>query len=145
MPTVMRDRQASARASRAGSGRRRCGRGALSLFALLAAALFAGRRARRRLVGRRRGDGHPAVAFLEQPVELVGLERLLLDQLVHHEVELVPVLREDLVRALTRAIDDVVDLGVDDLGDIFGVVALLLNLSAEEDELVRFPVLERAK
>src|SRR5207249_8597255 len=97
MPTVMRDRQASARDRRAGSGRRRCGRGTLSLFALLAAAFFAGRRARGRLVGRRRGDGQPAVAFLEEPVELVGLERFLLDQLVHDEIELVAVLDQDLL------------------------------------------------
>src|SRR6266550_7959602 len=131
---------------RAGLRRRRCGRGTLGLLGLLTLGL-AGRSAGRWALRTRGqcGDRSLLAWLFEERVEFRGLERFLRDQLLHDEVELVAVLREHLVRALPRALDDVVDLGVDDLRDLFGVVPLLLDLTAEEDELVATSVLKRAE
>src|SRR5439155_51230 len=106
--------------------------------------LLSRRRTRWRHVGTSRGgrDRQALVALVEQAVELLGLERLLLDELVHDQVELVAVLREHVVRAQSRALDDVVHLGVDDLRHVLRVVPLLLDLATEEDQLVALAVLQ---
>src|SRR5438093_7724122 len=124
-------------------GRRR-GLRPLAFFRLLALRLLSGRRTRWRHVGTSRGgrDRQAFVALVEQAVELLGLERLLLDELVHDQVELVAVLREHVVRAQSRALDDVVHLGVDDLRHVLRVVPLLLDLATEEDQLVALAVLQ---
>src|SRR5436309_12699374 len=76
-------------------GRRR-GPRPLAFFRLPALRLLSRRRTRWRHVGTSRGgrDRQALVALVEQAVELLGLERLLLDELVHDQVELVAVLRE---------------------------------------------------
>src|SRR5712692_2402026 len=119
---------------------RRCRRRSLRLRRLLTR-LLACRRAWRGRLGATAGGGHRQPAIVEEGVEGVAFERLLLDELLYDEVELVAVLREHLVGALPRALDDVVHLGVDDLGDLIRVVALLLDLPAQEDELVAAAVL----
>src|SRR5438105_653923 len=126
--------------------RRRCGRRPLGLLGLLTfwlASRSAGRCALR--TRGRRGDRSLLAWLVEERVELHGLERFLRDELLYDKVELVAVLREHLVRALPRALDDVVYFGVDDLRDLLGVVPLLLDLTTEEDELVAAAVLERAE
>src|SRR5437867_2020185 len=143
MPGVMRATMQRACNER-GSGRCRSGLRTLALLGLLALALACGSARRRGIRARgRRRDWQALVALAEQAVELVGLERLLLDELAHDEVELRAVRREDVVGALAPALDDVVDLGVDDLRDVLGVIALLLDLAAQEDELVGLAVLQR--
>src|SRR5207248_2753792 len=98
---------------------RRGGRRSLPAVGFLALGLTGGRAGRCSVrTARRRGDGHALVTVVEEAVELVRLEGLLFDELVHDEVELVAVLREDLVRAEPAALDDVVHLGVDDLRDV---------------------------
>src|SRR3954464_12094895 len=69
-------------------------------------------------------DRHAFVAVVEETIEFVGLERLLFDELADDEGELLAVLGEDLERTLASALDDVVDLRVDDLRDVLRVVAL---------------------
>src|SRR6266496_459249 len=129
-----------------GLSRRRCGRWTLGFLRLLALWLACGcsRRCDVGTTGDRR-DGGALTRLVEERVELGRLERLLRDELLHDEVELVAVLRQYLVRTLARALDDVVDFGVDDLRDLFRVVALFLDLTTEEDELVASAVLERAE
>src|SRR6266849_894032 len=127
-------------------GRRRCGRRTLGLLRFLT--LWLTRWSPRRCdvrTARDRGDRGTFAWLLEESIELYGFERFLRDELLNDEVELVAVLREHFVRALTGALDDVVDLGVDHLRDLFRVVPLFLDLTAEEDELVAAAVLERAE
>src|SRR5581483_1439446 len=140
----MRARRRPGADRRVGLGRRRCGGGPLPALALLARLRLAGGGPGRRGVRAGRcGHRQALAAVAEERVELVGLEGLLLDELADDEAELVPVLGEDLVRALPALLPDVVDLGVDDLRDVLAVVPLLLDLAAEEDELIALAVLER--
>ena len=60
-------------------------------------------------------------------------------------VEPVAVGGQDLRRPLVRLVDDRPDLLVDRLRDLVGVVALLADLAAEEDELVALPEGQRAE
>src|SRR3990172_7475369 len=85
-------------------------------------------------------DGRPA---LELGGAGLGCRRGALAAALDDDVELVAVLREALVRAAARAVDDLLDLAVDQLGDVLRVVPLLLDLPAQEDELVGLAVLER--
>src|SRR3954452_10705038 len=83
--------------------RRRCLR-TLALLRLLALRLSRWSAWRRDVGASGRGrDGHALVAVVEETIELVGLKRLLLDELAHDEVELVAVLGEDLERTLASA------------------------------------------
>src|SRR5687767_705396 len=124
---------------------RRSGCGSLTrVAALLVGGGHAPARRRRRLAGRG-GDGKTALAVVHELLEVIARDRLVLEKVGDQRVELVAVLAEHLVCALARAVDDEVDLGVDDLRGLFRVVPLLLDLAAEEDELVRPAVLERAE
>src|SRR5216683_2432787 len=84
---------------------------------------------RRAAIGGRRRDRKLAEMAVDELVELVGAEGLLLDEPGDHRVEEAPVLREELVRAPASAVDDLVDLAVDQLGRLLGVVLLLLDLA----------------
>src|SRR4051812_3693782 len=61
---------------------------------------------------------------LEQGDELVGLDRLALEQDPGDRVELLAVLGEDVLRSLVRVLDHPADLVVDLAGDLVGVVGL---------------------
>ena len=74
-----------------------------------------------------------------------GVDGLLGDQLLRERVEPVAVDLEDLGGPLVGPVDDRADLLVDRLGDLVGVVALLTDLAAEEDQLVALPEGQRAE
>ena len=63
----------------------------------------------------------------------------------HHGVERVAVLDQDLPRLVVRGLDQVAHLGVDVGGDVFGVVALMAVVAAEERLGVARAVLDRAE
>src|SRR4051794_26475513 len=69
---------------------------------------------------------------LEQPDELVALDRLAAQQDVRRVVELLAVALEDVARRLVRLLDDPADLAVDLAGHVVGVVRLGAELAAEE-------------
>src|SRR3954452_6702960 len=69
---------------------------------------------------------------LQQPDELVALDRLAAQQDVRRVVELLAVALEDVARRLVRFLDDPADLAVDLAGDVVGVVRLGAELAAEE-------------
>src|SRR2546430_13312833 len=102
-------------------------------------------RRRRAAAGGRGRDRHLAEVTVHEVVELVGAEGLLLDQPGDHHGEEAAVLGQELVRPTAGAVDDLVDLAVDQLGRLLGVVLLLLDLAAKEDELVGLAVLQRAE
>src|SRR5262245_14687167 len=60
----------------------------------------------------------------EDALEVLLVQRLLLDQLQHHLIQRVPILDEDLPRLVVRSLDEVAHLGVDVGGDVLGVVTL---------------------
>src|SRR3954447_6745119 len=92
---------------------------------------------RGRLVGSRlRHDGlvRPEDVLLglalEQPDELVALDRLAAQQDVRRVVELLAVAREDVARDLVRLLDDPADLAVDLARHVVRVVRLGAELAA---------------
>src|SRR6266545_2243892 len=101
--------------------RRRCGSRSFARVRPLAALRLRGAR---RQAARWRGaptggrgcDGLLAEVAVDEVVELVGAERLLLDEPGDVRVEQAPVVREQLVRAAPGAVHDLVDLAVDELG-----------------------------
>src|SRR5437879_4440992 len=107
--------------AREGLGGRWGGRGSLPSSGIGATLGFG--RARGGCAARRRGaatararrDRHLTEVTVHQVVELVGAERLLLDEPGDHHVEEAPVLGQELVGPAAGAIHDVVDLAVDEL------------------------------
>src|SRR5262249_45030343 len=73
---------------------------------------------------------------LEQRLELLGLDRLALEEQLADRLEVAPVLLEDVDRHLVGALDDPPDLVVDLTRDLVRVVRLGAELAAEE----RLPV-----
>src|SRR2546426_1551661 len=126
--------------------RRRCGLGA---FAFLASWLLvsrgdvarSARRRRGRLGDGRRRRGNLLVA--EHLRELLALERLLGHEPFDDLVELLATRGQQFPGATVTTIDDVVDFLVDLLGGLLGVVALLGDLPAQEDQLVAAAERER--
>src|SRR5689334_12823425 len=132
-PTGMSARAAAAASGGRGSAIKRRvrrelgggGRGGRTLAGAWPAALLGviagtagGRCGWRRRAARR---GHRRVGVVvEDLVELLAVEGLLLHQLRDDLVEEMLVRREDVVRAPARALNDVVDLVVDELGDFLG-------------------------
>ena len=95
-------------------------------------------------------DGTPlSVDFGGRSVKSVsnafGVDGLLGHELLGKGHEAVAVGRQDLRRSLVRLVDDRPDLLVDLLRDLVAVVALLADLSAEEDQLVALPEGQRAE
>ena len=72
----------------------------------------------------------------EQPLELVLVDRLALDEELGDLVQLVHVLAEHLARALVRLLDHAADLVVDLARDLLGVVRLGAHVAAEERHVV---------
>src|SRR5206468_11772920 len=72
----------------------------------------------------------------EDRLERLAVDRLLGDELLRERVEPVAMGLERLRGPLVGAVHDGPDLLVDRLGDLVGVVALLADLAAEEDQLV---------
>ena len=89
--------------------------------------------------GRTRGaTGHDVL-------DLLGVNRLVLDERVRHGVEALHVLLEDPLRALVVAIDDVPDLLVDEVGRLVRHQLVLGHRVAEEHLALVLAVLERAE
>src|SRR6478672_9323467 len=100
----------------------------------LAARALGGRRRRRRLdvLGRLGAENVLLGTALEQGLELVGLDRLALDEDLADRPEVLAVLREDVLGALVGGLDDPADLVVDLARDLVGVVGLGRELAAQE-------------
>src|SRR5918994_6627983 len=103
-------------------GRRRCG-GALGTGV-----------ARRWLGGRLRAGGlrRPRRLAGHDVADLVGVERLVLEQRLGHHLDLFAVLLEDLASDAVLLIDDAADLGVDLLHGRFGHALVRGHRAAEE-------------
>src|SRR3954471_13338429 len=113
----------------------------------------------RELVGRQNGrdvlrgtapraleDSHrPLRNRREDLGQLLLADGLLVEQAQHELVEDVAVLDEDLPRLVVAALDQGLDLLVDLLGDVFGVVALVAHVAAEEDLTLALPETDRAE
>src|SRR5918992_2207092 len=97
-------------------------RGRVLAFALLTAQAVALHRVGRALLG----------DLGEDLGDLFLLERLLLDQAFDHELELVAVLREDLVGLVVGLVDEAMDLRVDAGGDVVGVVLYVSEVAPQE-------------
>src|SRR5207342_2503286 len=68
----------------------------------------------------------------EQPLELVGVERLVLDQDLRHRLELGDVRGQHLAGPLVGRLDDAADLVVDLARDLLGVVGLVAEVATQE-------------
>src|SRR4051794_24189348 len=79
----------------------------------------------------------------EDLTELVLAHAFLVEQARHEVVEDVAVLDEDLPRLVVPALDQHADLVVDLGGDLLGEVALVPEVTAEEDVAVVTPELQR--
>src|SRR5262245_65185114 len=88
-------------------------------------------RAGRKLLGLLAPDLELGLA-LEQRLELVGLDRLALEQQLGDRLEVIAVLLEDVARHLVRSLDDPADLVIDLTRDLVRVVRLGAELAAEE-------------
>src|SRR5207247_4154101 len=75
----------------------------------------------------------------EDRLEGLAVDRLLGDQLLRERIEPIAMHLESLGGSLERSIDDRANRLVDRLADLVGVVALLADLAAEEDQLVALP------
>src|SRR3954471_19077036 len=94
---------------------------------------FGRRRRRRRLRGLLLVDEHFLRRFaFEQGGELLGVDRLPLQQQLRDSLQIVAALAQQPLRGLMRALDDAADLVVDLTGDLVGVVGLGAELAAEE-------------
>src|SRR6266542_6451030 len=80
----------------------------------------------------------------EECLELLALDRLLLDEERRQPVEDGALRGERLARTLVGVVDDLADLGIDLCSDLIGVVALLADLAAQEDHLLLAAKGERA-
>src|SRR5664279_94944 len=69
----------------------------------------------------------------EDAQNFVLLQRLLLHELENEIVENVAVFDENLPRFVVRALDQPAYLVVDRRGDLFGVVALMAHIAAQEN------------
>src|SRR6185295_5951511 len=97
---------------------------------------FALRAAVRRRLARRRRAGRlrrPRRLAGHDVGDLLGVERLELEQRRRHRLDLVPVLLEDLAGDRVLLVDDAADLGVDLLHRRLGDVLVRLDRAAEED------------
>src|SRR6478672_13251155 len=65
--------------------------------------------------------------------QLLGVERLVLEQVEDEAVEDVAVVVDDVPRLVVRVLDERAHLRVDDAGDLLAVVALVAHVAAEED------------
>src|SRR6476659_8485810 len=99
-----------------------------------------GRGHHRRLVGQEAGlAGEPRRAQralldgLEERGELLGVQRLVLEQVEDEAVEDGAVVVDDVPGLVVGAVDQAADLLVDDAGDVLAVVALVPHVAAEED------------
>src|SRR6266550_8133767 len=72
----------------------------------------------------------------EQPLELILVDGLALDEDQREPVQLVAVLLEDLRCSHVRFLDHAADLIVDLTRDLLGVVGLVAHLAAEERHVV---------
>src|SRR4051794_21552099 len=68
----------------------------------------------------------------EQGDELLGIDRLPLQQQLRDPLEILAALAEQALRALVGALDDAADLVIDLAGDLVGVVGLGAELATEE-------------
>jgi hypothetical protein len=68
----------------------------------------------------------------KMPLDLLGVQRLLLEQLLDEPVQDRAVLDEDLPRLVVRGLDEPADLAVDRRGDGLRVVALVAHVAPEE-------------
>src|SRR5262245_1110723 len=68
----------------------------------------------------------------QQLLELLGVDRLALEQDLRDLVETLAMLEQDVLRGLVRLLDDAPDLVVDLARDLVGVVGLGRELAAEE-------------
>src|SRR6478735_9206075 len=92
-------------------------------------------RTRRRGAPGRTGPRRASRALHDRGEDLGDLllaERLLLEELEDQGVEDVAVLDENLPRVVVRGLDELLDLFVDERGDLFRVVALVSHLPAHE-------------
>ena len=95
---------------------------------------------------RSRRDGRGGAAAGSKISAICGLvEGLLVEQLEHQRVEDVAVLLEEVVGLLVRGGEELLDLLVDDRGDLFGVVALVAHVAAQERLGVAVAELDRAE
>src|SRR5436305_12064567 len=76
-------------------------------------------------------DGRRGLAG-EQALELVGLDRLALEQDLRRGVEVRPVRAEDVARHLVRLLDNAADLAVDLARYVIRIVGLGAELAAQE-------------
>src|SRR5712691_8781478 len=75
----------------------------------------------------------------QDPVDLLAVQSLALEQGSGQYMELLEIGLEELAGAHRTVRDDALDLGVDEDGRLFAVVLRSRNLAAEEDMLLRFP------
>src|SRR5256714_4763093 len=78
------------------------------------------------------GEDARLVLACKEPLELVAVDRLALDQDLRDAVQLLHVLAEHRERELVRLLDHAPDLVVDLAGDLLGVVGLGAVVTAEE-------------
>src|SRR3954454_16375786 len=118
-----------------------------------------GRPHQRELVGREHGRdvlgrattdafedaGRPLRHRREYLRELLLADGLLVEQSQHEFVQHITVLDEDLPRFVVRTFDEGLDLLVDLLGDVLGVVALVTHVAAEEDFALALPETDGAE
>src|SRR3954464_12369895 len=100
-----------------------------------------------RRLGRLRGGGLRRTRRLagHDVVDLVGVDRLPLEQRLGHCLYLVAVVLEQLPRHPVLRVDDMADLGVDLLHGRFGHVLVRLNRASEEDLALVLAVDHRAE
>src|SRR5207302_3447728 len=84
-------------------------------------------------------------ARAEDPRDLLGVQRLALEQRAGERVQLLDVLLEDLSRAAGTLHDDALDLAVDGQRRLLAVVLGARDLAAEEDVLLVLAEGERAE
>src|SRR5579872_1988353 len=81
----------------------------------------------------------------EDLVELFAVDRLDDLQPLDHRIHLASLLGQDAPCGLVAVVDDAADLLVDDGGHLLGVVPLLAEVAAEEDELLFVAHRDRAE
>ena len=92
-----------------------------------------------------RGSLRPEPQRLEDRGHFRPIQGLLLEQRAHQIIEDIPILGKDVERLLVGVADQLGDLLVDDRSDLFGVVATVTDVPAQEGFGVTGTELDRAR